>query len=261
MANEVCDREAGICRHVKGPTPNPKLFAPTKAPQTSTRPGAPAPKSKSENEELRVGSPADAAGSPAAPVPSPALAPAPAPAPGFTAPAPAPSVALQPPPDLASNIPLPLGGSPPPNVPPPKVPSNVRPNMVEHYTFFYYVYYYYAYLGRKDAGLSDSDAAAHAQKMAPVYAAEQLQHMLEKAPSTPSAARAPSPSNPLPPFVAFHGITESAMSQQDAWQQALAAAGRMKHMAKLVQDQQGYAGRKHSALRGVLLSLDQDVLS
>jgi hypothetical protein len=57
---------------------------------------------------------------------------------------------------------------------------NVNPNLVEYWNYFFYVYYYYSYLNRIDHGATPVDAAAAAQKMAPVYAYEQLKHVFTK---------------------------------------------------------------------------------
>jgi len=94
---------------------------------------------------------------------------------------------------------------------------------VEHYTFFYYTYYYYTYLAQKDAGASDTDAAAHAQKMAPVYAYEQLEYMLKKAPPAhgtqvpPTVATMPLAQPPQGPSAASMAADQRLPSQHPAF--------------------------------------------
>merc|ERR1711908_242799 len=78
---------------------------------------------------------------------------------------------------------------PPAGVTPPQPPKDLSPNMIQYWQYFYYVYYYYAYLDALDKGMQAADAAAHAQEMAPVFAYEQLKHMLEP-PQAPAPAGA-----------------------------------------------------------------------
>lgn len=278
MANEVCDHKAGICQNVPGPTPDPALFEPTKLPKPVTKKlkkGRAEALTPLTPTEAPLAAPAAALGFAPGPSPflvgmAPVAAVAASPAPALSAPAPAPVFVIQQPvlPGLVH------GQHPPPKVPPPAVPSNVEPNMVEHYTYFYYVYYYYGYLGQKDAGAKDADAAAHAQRMAPVYAAEQLKHMVKQGQSSQPTQVS------LPPLPAFHGLPtsdedsegqeskpqpsvdmtlataiewlqSSRVDQSRAWEEALAAAaGTMQAVTFLQQ---------RSALRGVTLRRNRDV--
>lgn len=77
------------------------------------------------------------------------------------------------------------------------------------------MYYYYAYLAQKDAGASSAVAAAQAQKMAPVYAYEQLEHTFSKHDMEEMAKGTqvlpPLPALPLPPAgIALHSMQASA---------------------------------------------------
>jgi len=158
MANERCNRAAGRCEHVAGPTPDPSIFAST----TTNQPPA-----SSQHAEAQDG--ANAANATNATntnrtiggAPSPQAAPSPVGAPS-------PAVFVPP-----------VVSTPPPGVPPttPK-PLGLNPDIVGYYTYFYYIYYYFSYLRQKSAGRSDLEAAATAQKIAPVYAYEQLRYTL-----------------------------------------------------------------------------------
>lgn len=137
--------------------------------------------------------------------------------------------------------------------------------MVQHYTYFYYVYYYYAYLGQKDAGATDAVAAAFAQKMAPIYAMEQLEHMLKATPPPTEAARRkkaletafpPLPAVALRPLPSFHILPPSenasyATLQQQAFAAAVAAD---VTQSSVMSGKHAVVKRQRSALRGVSLS-------
>lgn len=124
-----------------------------------------------------------------------APAPAPAPMPMF-APGPAPMIA-------------PLM---PPSIQPPVAPANMAPNLVEHWTYFYYVYYYKTFLDKQASGGTQADATAYAQKMAPVFAYEQLRHMFKKF-ALDEAGRAAGVVEPLPGLpqgIALHSTASTA---------------------------------------------------
>jgi len=265
MANEVCDRKAGICAHVPGPTPDPKLFAPTNAPMPSDdKQKAGSAPAKVTAAKAPAQAPASAFGSSPGPSPAPNADVAPSPAHMLLAPAPGPA------PMFVIQAPG-LAGAPvfaPPNAPeapPPQVPENLSSNMVEHYTYFYYVYYYYAYLGQKDAGATDAVAAAFAQKMAPIYAMEQLEHMLKATPPPTEAAQKrkaletplpPLPAVALSPLPAFHILPRSENAsygtlQQQAFAAAVAADATQ---ASVMSGKHAVVQRQRSALRGVSLS-------
>lgn len=246
MANEVCDRKASKCRRVPGPTPDPKLFAkttppPAPAPAPAAAGKAPAAAGKKAKEAAK----AKAAGAPAAadvakaPAPQAApLAPAPAPAPVLPPPAFAPAPA----PQLMAVPPQPAGPMPPvgltpgqPTPPPPQIPSNVASNLVDYYTYFYYVYFYYTYMAEKDKGALDAAALAKAQKMAPIYAYEQLQFEFQQAapvqnmpgymPQLPPGLIPMSPPHAAAAAPAAALIQSSRKSRaSELWEKALAAA-------------------------------------
>jgi len=268
MANEICDSKGGQCRRVPGPTPDPSLFAPT----TTIARSPAAVKAKAASKAAHASRTTLVAPPAPAPVPPVVMAPVPAPA---LAPAPAPFI--PPPPQISP----PAGLTKPP---PPPVPADMSPNLVEHWKYFYYVYYYYTYLAQTDAGATPAVAAAQAQKMAPVYAYEQLQHMFGKHDSLKlSRAAAPLPQvlPPSPPHSALlrvlqgsnlpsrrgHDIGQdvSTVSDSVAWRKALVAASDMLptqpseaaiEVSKTQQTAPGQTSlfRQRSGLRGVLLS-------
>lgn len=65
-------------------------------------------------------------------------------------------------------------------IPKPPVPNVKAPNIVEYYSYFYYLYYYKTFLDRKEGGASPADAAAAAQRIAPLLAYEQMKFMFSK---------------------------------------------------------------------------------